>query len=725
MDRIASQRSWLVRGWPAVVFLALVIYAVLIVSIQGSMASRVIGTLGLVVAFSGAGYCALRASRRIQEPTIRLTWIFLGVGLILWAAASAIDGITWIIDGALPEIPAVGDVLRTAGSLAAFAALVIYPASPQRGFGRIRILLDISVIILGTVTLFWLIFLQPVIEVGIAEVIPAIWALLRGAFNLTFYVLILRLIFLANERREGTAFISLSVSFLIMTVADLMYGFQRLGVQAGTPEAVVFGWMLACLFVGVASQFRLGIGLGEEMDVESRENPWGKRIEAILPIAVAYVLVVYVAVDWWLSGELNDLAFQSIILMSLLLIGRQGVIAGQSEMRQYAELVNSTADLAFICDSSGFIRFTNPSFQEALGVELDPSQPINIDDHLAMNTSFDDIRRHVSEDGWVGEVELKTEDGVEIPVSMSITPIPIEGRRKEQLYAATAHDLADAKAREQELRSALGQLAEAQDDLKRLNVELEAKVEERTQELENLVANLEELNEELKALDKMKTEFVALVSHELRAPLTNIRTGLEVALQGYPDMETGLNETMRLVMVETERLGGFVETILDLSALEAGRFPLQIKSVSLPEIIEEVTFRFSQQRNVERIKVQIPGDLPHIEADDQALHSVLFHLIDNALKYASEGDVVISAYDEDAMIHMRVVDSGPGIPPEERDQVFQMFYRLDSSDSRTIYGRGLGLHLAHRFLEVMRGEIKIGEAEKGGTQVDVWLPKRA
>ena len=135
----------------------------------------------------------------------------------------------------------------------------------------------------------------------------------------------------------------------------------------------------------------------------------------------------------------------------------------------------------------------------------------------------------------------------------------------------------------------------------------------------------------------------------------------------------------------------------------------------------EVANRFFDRKEHRRLKLQLPAGLAPVEADGRAVSSVLFHLIDNALKYAPAGVVLIDAYADPEAVVLRVSDNGPGIPEEERERVFEMFHRLDSSDSREIYGHGLGLHLVKRLVEAMAGEVRIEEAPGGGARVLVRL----
>jgi len=280
------------------------------------------------------------------------------------------------------------------------------------------------------------------------------------------------------------------------------------------------------------------------------------------------------------------------------------------------------------------------------------------------------------------------------------------------------------KQREIELRQALEEVRKARVELEQLNRELEVKVEARTKDLAAMVEDLARLNEDLKALDGMKTEFVALVSHELRAPLTNIRTGIELILSSGEGLQEPISQSLKLVGEETDRLNRFVEAILDLSSLEEGKYPIQMMPISLAELTAAVVARLPEAGPRERIRVEIPAGLPPVMADERALGSVVFHLVENAIKYAPKGDVVLNAQEGDGRIVVRVTDHGPGIPEEERESVFEMFHRLDARDAREIYGHGLGLFTARRMVEAMGGRIWVEAVPGGGACFAVSLEAR-
>jgi signal transduction histidine kinase len=329
--------------------------------------------------------------------------------------------------------------------------------------------------------------------------------------------------------------------------------------------------------------------------------------------------------------------------------------------------------------------------------------------------------RTAEESGWAGEVEFNRDDGSKFPAALSLRPVQDE-RYTRPLLAGTAHDLTEIKQREDELRLTLKRLSEARADLQALNIDLERKVEERTRQLLTTVASLERLNDQLQELDRLKSEFVTLVSHELRAPLTNISTGVEYLLRS-DGLGGDTKDSLALVQQEIDRLSGFVEDILDLSALEAGRFPLDPTPLDYVQLVREVLARFSLTRDRERIVTRIPPDLPGAIGDRRATTNVIFHLIDNAIKYAPDGEICISAQDDADHVYLVVTDSGPGIPVEEQEQVFNMFHRLDNQDSKEVYGYGLGLYMARQLMLAQGGEIKVRESPAQGTEFTIGLPR--
>lgn len=711
------------RSWPLLAIALTVLYGFALLFLGAYKPLEILGILAVLSVLAWGSASIFRISQAMVASIEQRSLSYFAVGILLWMTAFGIRGTASTILSIDLGLPSIVDLLRIAGSLAILVALGVFPARRERGFGRIRAWLDLGLLVLGAGTLYWLVFFRSFFLIGIANPIPAFWSQIYGGFGLIFLSLCLRIILLRSDGQERTAFYAISAAFVFFTIADLNEGYQILQGFSQELGIVVPARILGGLFLVFSTNYLLGKWPVKKYRYLSlRTRITGRQVEALLPYVFAYAVVGFILVNWWLtSGEVDWFSIRAAILMVVLLIARQGVVIGQSELRRYAELVNAATDFAFISTSEGEIRLTNPSFRKALHLVDDEPLP-NLRELVATGSSLDTVLSIAAVSGWTGEIGYLGKDGSSFPGSLSLIPIH-DDRQQDQLFAATGFDLTQVKLRESELRTAYDHLSSAQHELETLNTELEKKVDIRTQELKEMVAHLDQLNKELQALDELKTEFVALVSHELRAPLTTIGTGLEVLLQSRPELDDRTRETIQLITEETARLAGFVETILDISSLEAGRFPIEMRPLSLPDLVREVCQQVVFDEAIDRIEIEIPQDFPPLVADEQGVRSVLYHVLDNAVKYAPEGPVKLKITEHDGSISITVRDHGPGIPDSQRGRVFEMFYRIDSSDSREVYGRGLGLTLAKRYLDVMGGSIEILDPGERGTLVRIELPQ--
>ncbi len=721
METIEKLRKRLVKGGPIYIAVAALFYLLLLVIIPSSSFLGPIVALLILTARVIAAFTTGSALQDMKLPDERKSWRYLYIALTLWVCADAIESVSWVLRGPI-STPSVGDLLRFAGCLAALSAFTVYPVSPPERFGRFRDLLDQIILGLAVLALSWLVFIHPIFDVGMGNTVRSFWSIIFPVIDLIILVLLLRLLLLTTHTQVRRSFWSFGLAFFLIAISDLADGYRILQGGVVNVGLIEGGWLVSNIFLALASNPFIGVSVSDEDDERRGRRPRiSTRLEPLLPIAFTYAVVGITAFDWWLSGEVDWIAIGASVILSLLLVGRQGVIAGHFEMRQYATMVNSSADYAFICQGNGSILFANPSLKKILE-PTDDLENLRFDGFAIIKESQPDILHQALDGGWTGEISFRRQDGNHFPVSLALMPVE-DSRGSRKLLAGTAHDLTTIREREDELRGALEEVAAARADLEALNVELEEKVRNRTSELERTVAELENLLEELKVLDRMKTEFVALVSHELRAPLTNIRSGIELILHKDKGVDTSVREALHLVQAETQRLSRFVETILDLSSLEAGRFPLKLTDLAVEAVATKVNNWFTETGYSERLNLQFPQDLPVVTADEHALESVFFHLIDNALKYAPQGEIVVEGWAEEGNVFMAVSDSGPGIDPDERERIFEMFHRGDTSDSREVYGYGLGLPMVQRLVEIMNGGIRIEENPSGGARLVFWLPE--
>jgi signal transduction histidine kinase len=236
--------------------------------------------------------------------------------------------------------------------------------------------------------------------------------------------------------------------------------------------------------------------------------------------------------------------------------------------------------------------------------------------------------------------------------------------------------------------------------LDELNQGLKRKVAERTAELETRYA-------ELQQLDEMKSEFVALVSHDLRAPLTTLHGGLELALQQIDHMPPEARRTLEIMRSESERLTTFVQDILDISRLDAGRLPIVLGPVTLRPLLERsVEVVLGGKR---RIEWDLPSDLPLPLADEVHLEEAIRAILDNAQKYSPADTALhIQVRQVRDCLELSIIDHGPGVVDKMQPRVFDRFYRgIGKGEVQENSGWGLGLYLARRLVEAQNGKLTL------------------
>lgn len=274
-----------------------------------------------------------------------------------------------------------------------------------------------------------------------------------------------------------------------------------------------------------------------------------------------------------------------------------------------------------------------------------------------------------------------------------------------------------------QIRHWLAEKEEAEAEVYRLNVELQQRVEERTSELRKKNEALAKANTDLQQLDRMKSEFVSLVSHELRAPLTNMRSALEL-IEGEENLLDQNGAPLLTIMNDqVGRLTRLVDEVLNVSRIEAGGLNVTRAEVDVLEVADKVVDEFAARQTSHRLR-RPNGQLhPRVWADPDYLYEVIANLVDNAMKYSPVGsDVTLAVAVQDGESITSVTDQGPGIFPQDRKRIFEKFHRLDSEDSKETYGYGLGLYICRRLVEAMHGKIWVESQPGKGATFKIALP---
>ncbi|MBR5518887.1 MAG: ATP-binding protein [Clostridia bacterium] len=230
---------------------------------------------------------------------------------------------------------------------------------------------------------------------------------------------------------------------------------------------------------------------------------------------------------------------------------------------------------------------------------------------------------------------------------------------------------------------------------------------------------MDELKTENEKQNKMRREFTANVSHELKTPLTSISGYAEIMRNGVAKPED-INRFSGIIYDETQRLITLVGDIINLSKLEEKEVIHEKKMVDLREISQNVISRLNAVATRKNITLKLEGTDEKVYGVASIMDEIIYNLCDNAIKYNKEnGLVTINIQKVDGVVEYTVTDTGIGIAKNELDRVFERFYRVDKSHSRAIGGTGLGLSIVKHGVSYHGGEVSIKSELGSGTSIKI------
>lgn len=308
-------------------------------------------------------------------------------------------------------------------------------------------------------------------------------------------------------------------------------------------------------------------------------------------------------------------------------------------------------------------------------------QPLRILTLAAVTASHGDLRQ---------EVDIQTKDEIGVLA---------------RAYNLMIHDLRDSQIRyEQSI------------------YKLEDKVKERTQKLEALTDELQEKNKRLKEIGRLKTIFISNVSRELRSPLTAIEGFSSMLMtKGNRLSKEKIKYYLDIIKTETERATSLMQNIADLSRIESGEEDVHAEKIDMGVMIRSIIQEL--QETYRTVQFTIVGDpSPAFKSDTQKIRRIFEELLSNAARYAGDNGIVRIEIEQDSeRMRIHVIDSGPGIEPDEREKIFEKFFRVDNDINRKIPRSGLGLSVASAFVELLGGHLSAHEVEQGGAKFTLEL----
>ncbi len=389
---------------------------------------------------------------------------------------------------------------------------------------------------------------------------------------------------------------------------------------------------------------------------------------------------------------------------------------GKTDVSDVCELLFRTAaEGLVVVDRMGQIVLLNPRMEELFGYGADELEGRTIEvlipeaargRHQAQRNKYqeDPAKRPM---GTGRELFGRRKDGSVFPVEVSLNHFELAGSRFVMGLVS------DVTLRKQ-----------AEDDLYRINAELEQRVADRTRELEQAGQSVKEALEKERELNALKSRFLSMASHEFRTPLSTIMSSVDlIAKHAGAVPEDKVGRHVARIRSKVRELTGILNDFLSLDKLEQGRTtvnpsPFDIVHLCI-DLLEEMR---PMARPGQELGYDHEGDERQLTQDRQMLANVISNLVTNAIKYSPENaPIQLRTRIRDGMLQLEVQDQGIGIPLDDQEHLFERFFR--AGNVVNVQGTGLGLNIVRKYLELMQGSIAFESHEGKGTTFFVVLPR--
>lgn len=404
----------------------------------------------------------------------------------------------------------------------------------------------------------------------------------------------------------------------------------------------------------------------------------------------------------------------------------------QASEERYHELFQNSAIGIFMSTIEGRVLTLNPAAALMLGYNS-VEEGMNYITDLASQVYANDVDRGdmitlLKTDKRVTDHKLRfiRKDGTPIWVSLNAR-LKDDDQGRPRYVEGMIQDITDR--------------INAQEKLAELNRELEFKVRQRTRDLERQTEELEVANERLTELDRLKSEFLSTVSHDLRTPLTSILGFSQLIQREFERHFSPLSKNddalirkrnqidnnLTIIREEGERLTRLITDFLDLSKIESGKMVWKDQDVDMEAVVDgainAVAGQIEQIPNVELIR-EVGKNLPVLHVDPDRLIQVLVNLLNNAAKFTKRGFIRIRAIPVDDHVEIMVQDTGPGIPEADQQHIFDKFYQVSRGDTlaSTQVGTGMGLAICREIIEHYKGTISVESEPDHGARFTISLP---
>jgi PAS domain S-box-containing protein len=374
-----------------------------------------------------------------------------------------------------------------------------------------------------------------------------------------------------------------------------------------------------------------------------------------------------------------------------------------------AQAWRDMADPAMVFDEGGYVLAWNRALEGLLDLPTEDIEGSKLADALGDRASIDTgwlLGTLKSQGSVLGiNVTFTTGSGATTRLEGSASRLQGDGERR---YAMVWRDVGERAGRERALETHVRNVDE--------------RYSGQTRELAQKIEALAQANAELQELDQMRSDLISIVSHQIRAPLTNMLGAVERVETGCPAATDTCAQMFTVMRDQAARLNRLVTEVLSLANLESGDLGLNLEPLSVMPIVDQAIEEMTA-RGAGRFRKPFAPVIPLVMADRDRLIEVLVSLFDNADKYSPpEAEVQIEVRPTETEVILSVLDFGPGLPKVDLERVFDKFYRAEAGDSQHAYGYGLGLYICRRLVEAQGGRIWATNRSGGGASFSFALP---
>ena len=424
-----------------------------------------------------------------------------------------------------------------------------------------------------------------------------------------------------------------------------------------------------------------------------------------------------------------------IFLTTLLVLYIKRILLHSEMSRSHmTSLFENATEGILLTNDKGRIILVNPAALRVFGYREDEliDQPIEVllpkkyrEGHVALRDGFAKKPSNRVM-GHGRDLYGQRKNGENFPVEVSLSPYK---QQDEQFVIAFIVDITHRKEIERNMLKQQQQLEKVTNDVRRMNTELEAKVEERTVILKEALQRLEESQAELsEALDKerqlneIKSRFVAMASHEFRTPLSAVLSSASlIAKYTTTEQQANRDKHIKRIKESVKHLNDLLEDFLSLGKLDEGKVGASFSEIDLKDTISEALDELrGLVKEGQHLNYLHEGETL-IESDKKLLKNILINLISNAIKFSDpHKEIQISSRvnHENAIISVR--DQGIGISEEDQEHLFTSFFR--GKNALNIQGTGLGLHIVQRYVELLNGSVNLQSKLGEGTTIQLTVP---